>query len=188
MADMTRIADLPDTGSAPPMNGYMPMNIHPNPYGHGEGQAPPPPENTKFGGQGGAVSYTVEPQRLPSRDIPQDTTLFSQDEGTRANYVPPAKPASYVEEWEDPAPPKRRPPTHLMDTLYIPMLLGVLYFIFQTGAVQRTLHATTQGLGVYRDDGHPNVQGRILHCVLFGAAAFAVMHGKDVLREIILST
>ena len=179
------------------MNGYMPMNIHPNPYGQGD-MGPgtmPPPENTKLG-MSPPVTYSIEPQRLPSRDIPQDTTTFSQDTRTQANYVPPSPAGNYIAHWNEQEEAEMTRRYHdkqreaqataaAIDLVYLPLLLSVLYFMFQMGIVQRTLYAYTLGLGVYRDDGHLNVRGRVFHSCLFGATALALFRGKDVLERIV---
>ena len=136
----TRIADLPENPMAGqnglaqasfsmtqpsfgpdmnPPNGYMPINVHPNPYGQGSGGPnnimPPPMQTTSPPMQQMASMYmppqshpsnnmpstltpeqqmmlqNMKPQQLPSRDIHFDTSSFAQDEEIQANYIPKSK-------------------------------------------------------------------------------------------------
>jgi hypothetical protein len=108
-------------------NTYMPMNVHPNPYGPQTQSAvmplPQSQPNNKHGmgpnlgmgpnqGMGqGQNQLTYEQQmmlqnmpqhRLPSRDIPIDTAGYLQDEQTQPNYIPPVKLTSdYINEYEE---------------------------------------------------------------------------------------
>jgi len=95
-------------------NGYMPINVHPNPYGQGGGGPnnimPPPMQTTSPPMQQMAPMYmpptnipatltpeqqmmlqNMKPQQLPSRDIHFDTSSFAQDEEIQANYIPKSK-------------------------------------------------------------------------------------------------
>jgi hypothetical protein len=102
-------------------NNYMPMDIHPNPYGNGipSVDSIPFPQYTKqesnnnrhqehHGGHGHGTPppimqnqqttllpeiFPEEIQRLPSRDIPMDTVRYSHDEAIQANYIPPPPPS-----------------------------------------------------------------------------------------------
>ena len=136
----TRIADLPEnpmagqnglaqpsfsmtqptfTSDMNPPNGYMPINVHPNPYGQGSGGPnnimPPPMQTTSPPMQQMAPMYmppqshpsnnipstltpeeqmmlqNMKPQQLPSRDIHFETSSFAQDEEIQANYIPKSK-------------------------------------------------------------------------------------------------
>jgi hypothetical protein len=126
MADSTtRITDLPENGM--PVSGgadtnYMPMNVHPNPYGNSgpqpgfqppapsyvppsSGQAPPPQNiQIQFPAEMAGLPTGGEQYRLPSRDIPMNPAAITQDIEIRPNYVPPPPPATisdYVREYED---------------------------------------------------------------------------------------
>jgi len=113
----------PTFGQGPDMNtpnGYIPINVHPNPYGQGSGGPnnimPPPMQTTSPPMQQMAPMYmppqtltgannipstltpeqqmmlqNMKPQQLPSRDIHFDTSSFAQDEEIQANYIPKSK-------------------------------------------------------------------------------------------------
>ena len=96
---------------------YMPMNIHPNPYGNGipsvdsipspesrpngrvSGDGSVPPNLRLMSHEGMQVQnqesriipeiLPTEMQRLPSRDIPKETIYYQQDAAVQANYIPP---------------------------------------------------------------------------------------------------
>ena len=84
-------------------NTYVPLNIHPNPYGGSQQPSvpPPPPQNIKqrFSEED---RYELPQQRLPSRDIPINTLDYQHDEEIHANYVPKAKLTSdYIRQYEE---------------------------------------------------------------------------------------
>ena len=104
----------PDT----PTN-YTPINTHPNPYGI-SGQNPimdNPSQSMNMGNNMPQQSseniqmqinnsmeslQNLQQQRLPSRDIPQDTTQYSNDNHVQPNYIPqPESKRDYVREQED---------------------------------------------------------------------------------------
>ena len=121
---MTRISDLPEVGSNKGVDGsYMPMNIHPNPYGisaqnpiMSPPQQPnvsqkqqiqqqnylPPSQNISLSEEQQYKLQNMSHQRLPSRDIPRDEMSHTQDEQIKPNYIPKSNVSSdYVRDYED---------------------------------------------------------------------------------------
>ena len=136
---ITRIADLPNsmnnsqqqniqmqniqpTNPSELPNNYVPINVHPNPYGVSD-QNPimNPPEKINSPQQDMMINNTAtqqvpqylseeqremimpsQQQRLPSRHIQHDTTQYAQDEQVQPNYIPkePIK-RDYVREYEE---------------------------------------------------------------------------------------
>jgi hypothetical protein len=235
MSNATRISDLPDhMGQQQQMMGsmggdantYMPMNVHPNPYGNGAGpnvQAGPPPPIHDFreprnggdrgsgggdrdrsiannsGGGGGGYDLGMsggqeqyippQQQRLPSRDIPMDTTLYAQDEDIQVNRLPkPPKTVrirDYVDEYiesdavdriENHEREKRRSTLmeHTWMDIQIPILVALLYMVFQQNALHRILFRYAQTLGIYSGDGTLNMYGIMFKGALFGSV-YAMM-------------
>lgn len=129
---------------------------------------------------------------LPSRDIPMNTLEIQQDEYIRANYVPPpaaAKHVGFVEDYENRAaaaaatqrdqkkkvsaaavPVKR----DLIEELYIPILVAILYFIFQMSAFSHFLFKYAKFL--HNADGNPTQIGLFCKTALFGAGVYAINH------------
>ena len=135
----TRISDLPNSinnsqqpniqlqnmNSSKPSelpNNYVPINVHPNPYGVSD-QNPimKLPEKINSPQQDMMVNNTAtqqvpqylneeqremimpsQQQRLPSRHIQQDTSQYAQDEQIQPNYIP-KEPISrdYVRDYEE---------------------------------------------------------------------------------------
>jgi hypothetical protein len=170
-------------GGAPPGTGYMPLNVHPNPYGNSTdptSDLQPPPASGYF---------PPQQQRLPSRDIPMNTVDFTQDEAIQANYIPKpsqeatAKVNDYIKEYDDLE--SKRIREHeitkhrqywLEETLrsyQIPFLIGILFFLFQMNVVSRLLFVYLGKWG-YQEDGQMNTTGLVLKSVLFAGVYWAI--------------
>ena len=219
MDTITRISDLPDSNNvmANPgaMNGYSPMipsgqgpgqvagpggyvpiNVHPNPYGISAQnpimpqpeQAQAPPHRTH---EQRAPYFSEEQlmqmqhQRLPSRDIPQDTTDHMQDEQVRANYVPKVRFAEdYVRKQEDMTErnlreyEEKNKRAHkldiLLNELQTPIFIAILYLFFQLPIVN-AFFKRFSFLAIYLPDGHFNFNGLLLKSMMFGGAYYLLM-------------
>ena len=205
---ITRIADLPELGPSSSLsvgnNTYIPMDTHPNPYG-----LPPPPANGGIGNMpnpiatkpGRGQQAPVQPpdynpyvdpnqgqHRLPSRDIPMDTTSHTQDEYVQPNHIPaPPKRVSfadqdYVEEYESRVRQSQsRPATgasrleQFWTEYQTIILVIVLYFIFQMPTIHNALYKQMWFLPLYKEDGALNMYGLLVKSLVFGAAFFGVM-------------
>lgn len=194
MSDLTRISDLPDSNifnnNGPNniavqnelMNGnqYIPMNVHPNPYGNTIGQPSPIPLS----------SEQPVNQRLPSRDIPKDTMHLTNDAEIQANFLPPTpkNKRKYIEEEEDDDDDigigsyktyKKKVEKENMMSLIIsqiqtPLLAVLLFFIFQLGILKKVMYALFSNLGMYQEDGNLNTLGLVTKSLLFGILLFAI--------------
>lgn len=207
-------------------NNYMPMDIHPNPYGNGipsvdslpfpqytkqeshqernqggggpmpmqnqmqvpmQVQSPPPQMQVKVPPSSNQTTvlpemFPEEIQRLPSRDIPMDTTRYAHDEAIQANYIPPPpkRVQKYIQEYDETesakihqheTTKKRRDWYeslfhHYQHSLFI----CVLYFIFQMHIISQIM-STYLGKWtfLYQSDGHLSVYGMVLKSVIFAA-------------------
>jgi hypothetical protein len=199
------LAQLTNNGLAQPnftmdmnaQNTYMPMNVHPNPYGQGSGGPnnimPPPVQTSTPPMQQMAPMYmpsaltpeqqmmlqNMKPQPLPSRDIHVDTSSFTQDEEIQANYIPkPRKKDDYVRDYENLTETKleqheqSKHRERLVDRIFteiqLPLLISILYFVFQMPIVNKILFKPLSFLTIYDADGNFNFQGLILRSLLFG--------------------
>jgi len=220
MENTTRISELPELklhqGGAPQSatfpnsngNNYIPINIHPNPYGN-QGVATTgiiapsilPPTSHYFeggGGGGGGNSrksgneFENEHQRLPSRDIRIDSTEFTQDNEIKANYIPtPRNMKDYLKEYEIKNEEeneqhkiakhkKNKKRVRFTDDLFVqlqmPILIGILYFIFQQGVINRILMKLSERfVKLYNEDGSIGLYGNLTKSILFAAAFFAMV-------------
>jgi len=196
---VTRIVDLPEgpymgagafsaQGSQKDVSGfsntYLPIDVHPNPYGM---PAPPPggilpPEHTqgKYPQSSASTQYIPEvQQRLPQRDIPMNTTDHIQDEQIQPNYIPPPPKLTtdYIQEYQvsqdrqireyEEKKMREKVREHWLDQLQWPILIGLIYFVFQLPIVNTIIFKRLSFLSIYRDDGNFNLIGLTLKSLIF---------------------
>ena len=112
---------------------------------------------------------------LESRDIPQSQTHLTQDAQMKPNYVPAKQQEEdYIgasetkhEVIQQHIEKKRNEDNFdvLFNNLQTPVLLAVLYFIFQLPSVKQTILRLIPSL--FKKDGTPNLYGYIFHASLF---------------------
>ena len=109
---------------------------------------------------------------LPSRDIPQNTQQIMNDPGIQANYVPPPpeNQTDYIKDEDTNYTYKEETINSSMDAIYdeiqAPLLLSVLYFIFQLPIMKKLLFQYIPFL--CNNDGNYNFNGLIFTSGLFG--------------------
>lgn len=180
MDSVTRISDLPENvtvqGQGQGQNGissYAPIDMHPNPYGH------PPPSVPSY------PSPSFQ-QTLPPRDMPKDPTIYTNDEQIQANYIPPLPPMQmnitneYMQkyekekerEWKEHHEKKRKQSRFetIVENSQIPILVGILFFIFHMPIVNNYIFRKLAFLAIYDTDGNFNTYGLFLKSVCFGLA------------------
>jgi len=188
---------------------YRPLNIHPNPYGHNEitPETMPMPEASPQRGQQpnsgqmvpeqaatpGQVNYTLEDmprQKLPSRDIPMNSVEYQQDEEIQANHVPKVKLTSdYIRDYEaanEEARKEHRQNKYreetahgLISDLQLPILVALLYFIFQMPVINTLLRKYLSFMNIYHEDGNFNFMGLLLKSIMF-SSIFYTFHVVSV--------
>jgi DNA-binding transcriptional regulator YdaS (Cro superfamily) len=116
--------------------------------------------------------------QLASRDIPMTTSNIMQDQEVRPNYIPPIQTNNYIGEHEN----KNQNPYDIMndynknierngqlDDIYkeiqVPLLLAVLYFLFQLPIFKKWLFSYFPIL--FSNDGNFNINGYLFTSVLF---------------------
>jgi len=161
-------------------NNYVPINIHPNPYGNNPPEQSPSgmplPEPSPQRGQ-----TMEEPQyALPSRDIPINTLDYQQDATARPNHVPKVKLTSdYIREYEaasekalmehEQTKYREAATQDWFSQLQIPIFVAVLYFVFQMPIMNTLLRKYFTFLTIYHEDGNFNFMGLVLKSMLFGS-------------------
>ena len=114
--------------------------------------------------------------QLPSRDMPNSTNHISQDVQVQANYVPPPPPqhSDYIQEYEENndivddyyEKQKRNASLDSMyDELQTPLLLAVLFFLFQLPFFKKYLFAYMPML--FLNDGNYNIYGFVFMSAFF---------------------
>jgi hypothetical protein len=114
--------------------------------------------------------------QLPSRDIPMTTHNISTDPYVQPNYVPPAQDnTDYIKDMEDTsdmvdAYNKNMRGQNSLDDMYneiqTPLLLAVLYFLFQLPFFRKFLFGYFPVL--FSTDGNMNINGFAFTSAMFG--------------------
>ena len=120
--------------------------------------------------------------QLQSRDIPVDTTPVVVDEQTQPNYVPVAVlDKDYIEEYEHDDEPVSN--TNNLDDLYneiqTPLLLAVLFFVFQLPIFKKYLFRYFPVL--FSGDGNMNINGFLFNSALFGLVYYSYKKLTDTI-------
>jgi len=191
----TLISDLP-MGNGSMGNGgagYMQMNVHPNPYGN----APPNMNPVPHSGAGNMLPKlggASEPEyRLPSRDIPIDTMRYNIDEQTRPNYIPVSSRAEmdYLRDVDDDALStvstygrgrEKRPGRDwnaIIAEIQMPLLVGILFFVFQSVAIDRLIVRYLAFLSPMATDGNLNLNGLLLKSAAFAGIYYLCMYAIE---------
>lgn len=194
-------------------NSYIAMNVHPNPYGNGQPSIMPPPisqppRNDMYMGGGlpnnmpNSISMeqqmmlqNMAQQRLPSRDIPIDTTDYLHDEQIQANYIEKVKLSSdFVKEYEDINDKKiekheqKKYREKMIDKLIVefqtPLIIGLLFLIFHMPFMNTFLFKKFSIFSLYNADGNINFYGIIMKSVLFSILYYIIIKGSIFLSEI----
>lgn len=114
--------------------------------------------------------------QLPSRDIPMNTNGHSNDPYIQPNYVPiPQKPNDYIRNFETTEDmidnySRNTQRQNSLDEMYneiqTPLLLAVLYFLFQLPFFRKFLFNYFPIL--FSNDGNLNINGFLFMSILFG--------------------
>lgn len=198
MEGTTSIAELPSenkntlTNTDIPGN-YKPINVHPNPYGISE-QNPimPNPEQTQLQQKTPQQNIYLEgntmgdmpQQRLPSRDIPMDTTQYAQDNQVQPDYIPIQEHITdYVRDHEkvsaenvlihEQKKTRAERIEYILNEFQTPILVAILYFIFQTPYLNKVVFKRFSFLNLTNSDGNFNIYGLILKSLLFGFSYYS---------------
>jgi hypothetical protein len=114
--------------------------------------------------------------QLPSRDIPMNTNNIAADPQVMPNYVPPPPPVQdYIRNHEKTSDMinnynRGKQINNSLDDMYneiqTPLLLAVLYFLFQLPFFKRFLYTYIPFL--FSNDGNYNINGFLFISILFG--------------------
>ena len=127
---------------------------------------------------------------LSARDIPQSQEHLSRDQQVQPNYIPQAPPADYINEYATQQASlaeilqnqgfketQSKRVNDWYDELQVPILLAVLYFLFQLPAVRLKMLAFMPSL--FQKDGNPNLTGYVINSIFFGGLYLALKHGMQ---------
>ena len=133
--------------------------------------------------------------RLPSRDIPMDQSMYQQDEEVQPNYIPRTKLTSdYVKDYEEVTHENirrhenRKDKTSMVDKIFTdlqtPILIALMFFIFQMPLMNTMFYRNFSFLSVYNSDGNINFYGITLKSVLFGSIFYSMQNAVQYLTDI----
>ena len=121
--------------------------------------------------------------QLASRDIPMTSTGHNMDPNIQPNYVPPPPPQNmnYINDYENSSDMvndynKNASRQNSLDDMYneiqTPLLLAVLYFLFQLPFFRKFLFGYFPVL--FSNDGNLNINGFLFTSALFGLLFYAL--------------
>ena len=128
---------------------------------------------------------------LPSRDIPQNQQHLSQDVNIQPNYIPPPEtPVDYIRQQQTndeivraQAQKQEKKNTFdiWFDELQTPVLIGILFFMFQLPVIQKQLCRMLPSL--FNKDGHPSLSGYVFTSVSFASAYYFLVKSMHFLER-----
>ena len=116
--------------------------------------------------------------QLPSRDISLNTDILTTDSQVQPNYVPPPREKDYIIESDEDISSyyKKEKMENSLDSIYDelqgPILLAVLYFLFQLPFLKKIVFKYFPFC--CHKDGNYNINGLILSCGLFGFVYYSL--------------
>ena len=128
---------------------------------------------------------------LPSSHIPMDTSSISNDTQTRPNYIPPSNTNDYIRNdtsnddliRDHMRRQNKRDSLDVMyDELQIPILIAIIYFMFQLPIFRTYLLRFAPSL--FNKDGNPNLSGYVINSILFALLYYIIKNSLNYLTTI----
>ena len=122
---------------------------------------------------------------LPSRDIPQMTTELTHDQAVKPNYIPTSINNNYINEHTTSNEMmqhhmRNQNKSNSIDVMYeelqVPILLAILFFMFQLPILRNYLFKFLPSL--FNKDGNPKLSGYVVNSMLFALLYYVI---KNVL-------
>jgi len=219
MNNTTRISDLPEnvmiqmnrpddlTEAVPPTN-YIPINVHPNPYGvSAQNPIMPPMEqqmmqmnqleqmSNVLSDQQKAELLDMRQLRLPSKHVQIDTQSYMQDAEVQPNYIPrPKLTKDYIHDYEEEYEKKKKDNDskkhreskidEILTELQTPILVAILFMVFQLPIINTLVFKKFSFLSIYHEDGNFNFYGLVFKSVFFGSCYYTIQKVIEYLSDI----
>lgn len=125
--------------------------------------------------------------QLPSRDIPQSQNHLTQDSQLKPNYIPESN-TDYIENsynHNEIINQNKRKETNinnldsLYDDIHIPIILAVIYFVFQLPIIKKNTLKYIPSL--FSKDGNYNFSGYIVTSIAFASSYYFIMKTLEFL-------
>jgi hypothetical protein len=158
-------------------------------------KAPPPaqaPMQQMSADNANAITNALSnsmPTNMPNRDI-QMNTQQQQDPYSHPNYIPESEMDDYIENDDtlynmmnkgQVAENEQDRLDEIYEELQIPLMVMVLYFLFQMPFVKKHLQRLLPSL--FTKDEHPTFGGYLLKTVLFGGTFYGIIKATKYLSE-----
>lgn len=210
MSGTTQIDQLPSTSSNPsenPVQNSLPQqpptsdvnteNIKVENYGQQLNT-----EREQTGSQIPPIDYTSQLSSalkdaqaagatvLPSKDIPLQTLSMQQDYQTKPDYVPTSDTNDYIgnilnKEKIILEQKQKQNQTDNLEYIYqslqIPVLIGIMYFLFQLPFIRKNLLTFLPNL--FNKDGNPKLSGYIFNSLVFASLYTLLVKGLHYLQN-----
>lgn len=127
---------------------------------------------------------------LPSRDIPMTTLPQQNDPSIQPNYIENKKSEDYIGNIIDQQKiliqrSKDEIKSQNLEVLYnqiqIPVLVSILFFLFQLPLIRKFLFKFLPSL--YNKDGNPNLPGYLINSIIFGILFFLMVKLLEYLQD-----
>lgn len=200
MTDTTRISDLPENikmQTTEQSTTYSHMNVHPNPYGNSQpGGGPMMDDNRDMqpqfipNQQQQNMMIPEQPHTLPSRDIPMDTTQFSNDRAVTPNYMPKVESNDFIGNYEQDFKryenyERKKHQESIVDSFLsefqLTLMICSLFFFFQLPVIHTFIVKYFSFLNICYDDGNVNFNGMCVKTLLFGSCFYFFQKFTDYL-------
>jgi len=179
---------------------YQPLNVHQNPYGIPEPadrQLPSINVKESSRSRGGSEGFSGEgfsapPPTMMNRGGHQEMSDHLMDEQVIANHIPkPKLTTDYLRDYEDKLAKlsaehqktkhQESLITSVYDEMQIPILIGLMFFLFQMPIVNSLMYKYLSFLKLYSEDGNLNLYGLIFKSTAFGLFYFAFIRATTYL-------
>jgi hypothetical protein len=127
---------------------------------------------------------------LPSKDIPLQTLSMQQDYQTKPDYVPTSDTNDYIgnilnKEKIILEQKQKQNQTDNLEYIYqslqIPILIGIMYFLFQLPFIRKNLLTFLPNL--FNKDGNPKLSGYIFNSLVFASLYTLLVKGLHYLQN-----
>lgn len=164
----------------------------PGVQGHGQGQGFSLDQNLVNKLINGIQQASLNGQmELPSRDIPQMTTQYTHDSQTKPNYIPNSNNNDYIDNLSSPQDiinqtNRRYNKSDSLDVVYdemqIPILIGILFFIFQLPIFRKYMMSFLPSM--FNNDGNYKLKGLVVTSSLFSLSFFILKKILNYLTDV----
>lgn len=131
--------------------------------------------------------------QLPDRNISQNTDNIITDDAVKLNYIPKTETETekYIDNtittdevinYNNSLEKTENSIDFIYQELKIPIIITILYFLFQLPIIQKYLYKVIPGL--YKTDGNPNFLGYLLNSILFGSIFYFITKSLDYISSV----